>query len=97
MSTPGILIAKWFYTDVPLILLPWPVTQQAKFKIQLDFARCIIVEKKTRLPLKIVRFRGAETEFTASTCVSFPVCYVTNANYLISRGGTDIEIRSYKF
>lgn len=44
-----------------------------------------------------MRFRGKETEFTAeSKCVSFPVCNVTNANYLISPGGADVKGRIVK-
>lgn len=51
----------------------------------------------TGSPLKIVRFRGTETEFTVeSRCVSFPVCVDTNANYLISQGGADVKIRIVK-
>lgn len=41
---------------------------------------------------KYSAIRGTETEYTAeSKCVSFPVCYVTNANYLISPGGADVR------
>lgn len=61
----------------------------------MDVARLLpraSIERKVLSPLKIVRFRGKENELrTESKCVSFPVCNVTNANYLISSGGADVK------
>ena len=74
------------------------VTQQIKIRSEMDHAPASAFCKENSLvAAKNRAISCAETEFTAeSKCVSFPVCYFTNANYLISRGGTDIKGRIVK-
>lgn len=89
MSMLGIFDCPVMFCDIVIHL---PVTQQIKITKPNGSCSALSYSEKTSSPLKIVRFRGTETEYTAeSKCVSFPVCYVTNANYLISPGGADVR------